>query len=85
MTDGDNNRPEWDVSSQQVCDRMKADNIEVFTVAFAAPSKGRALLEYCASEDKDDYFFDASNAAAFKEAFREIGKEIVERSVRIKS
>ena len=76
MTDGDNNRPEWDDSSRAICDAMKNDSIEVFTVAFAAPTKGRILLENCASSDKDDHFFDASNAAAFKEAFREIGKEL---------
>ena len=85
MTDGDNNRPEWDDSSRAVCDAMKNDNIEVFTVAFAAPSKGRILLENCASSDKENHFFDASNAASFKEAFRDIGKEIVETAVRVKS
>jgi len=85
MTDGDNNQAAWDTSSRAVCDAMKADNIEVFTVAFAAPSKGRVLLENCASSEKDKHFFDASNAAAFNEAFREIGKEIVETAVRIKT
>ncbi len=116
MTDGDNNQSNWDDSSYDVCVRMKNDGIEVFTVAFAAPAKGQALLMDCASANKnsaagripncrndllrgnninacrnailpskDDYFFDASNAAAFKEAFRDIGKEIVERGVRIKS
>lgn len=85
MTDGDNNRPEWDVSSSAVCDQMKADGIEVFTVAFAAPAKGQALLQGCASDDKDEHYFDAADAESFKEAFREIGKEIVERGIRIKS
>lgn len=85
MTDGDNNRPEWDDSSRIVCDRMKNDGVQVFTVAFAAPMKGRVLLENCASADKDEHFFDASDAEAFKEAFREIGQEIVARSVRIKA
>lgn len=83
MTDGDNNQAGWDTTSRAVCDKMKNDGIEVFTVAFAAPAKGKALLENCASSDKDEHFFDAANAAAFNEAFREIGKEIVERAVRI--
>lgn len=85
MTDGDNNRPEWDDSSRAVCDQMKNDGIEVFTVAFAAPENGQILLENCASDDKDAHYFDAANAQAFNDAFREIGKEIVERGVRIKS
>ena len=87
MTDGDNNRPEWDVSSLAICDQMKSDGIEVFTVAFAAPSKGQALLQSCASDDvgSQQHYFDASDGEAFREAFREIGREIAQRTVRIKA
>ena len=119
MTDGDNNRPEWDDSSYDVCQRMKNEGIKVFTVAFAAPAKGQALLLDCASnnadipanqnvptcrngilnsqgtniqachnaikDDKDEHFFDAADAEEFRDAFREIGKEIVEQGIRIRS
>lgn len=120
MTDGDNNNSAWDASSYNVCAAMQNDGIEVFTIAFAAPQKGQALLMDCASRNdlsaisaggetcrgtylsdpnsngmadcqqhilpsKDAHFFDAGNAAAFKDAFRDIGKTIVERGVRIKS
>lgn len=120
MTDGDNNQNSWDDTSYTVCAAMQNDGIEVFTIAFAAPEKGQALLMDCASRNdltpikssadtcrgtymtgsnpagmddckthiaplKTQHFFDASDAGAFKDAFRNIGKEIVERGVRIKA
>lgn len=51
MTDGDNNRPEWDTESAQVCKDIRADGIEIYSVAFQAPSKGELLLVECASFD----------------------------------
>ena len=54
MTDGDNNRDEWDDESEAICDDMKADGIEIFTVAFAAPTKGQRLLLECASTNTND-------------------------------
>lgn len=49
MTDGDNNSAASDVASLEWCARMKADGMEVFTVAFEAPTKGERLLLECAS------------------------------------
>jgi len=49
MTDGDNNELIWDEESQQVCRDMRADGIEIYSVAFTAPEKGELLLLDCAS------------------------------------
>jgi|GEM_PF-1132538 len=49
MTDGDNNQPEWDDESIQICKDMRAENIEVFSIAFNAPSNGQLMLIDCAS------------------------------------
>jgi uncharacterized protein YegL len=58
MTDGDNNQPEWDEESFEVCNAMKEDGIDIYSIAFAAPEKGEALLLDCASsntgEETDD-------------------------------
>jgi len=51
MTDGDNNMPEWDDESAAICEAMKNDGIELFSVAFDAPEKGEALLLDCASSN----------------------------------
>ncbi len=124
MTDGDNNQPEWDIESAQICEAMKDDGIDIYSIAFAAPGKGEALLLDCASSNagdkkkngnKDDdkcmdsgsggdgkalghcdgkdkkdleeaksaYYFDASDADAFKEAFDEIGESIAQVYIRI--
>lgn len=49
MTDGDNNMPEWDEDSAELCWQMRNEGIEIFSVAFAAPDKGQYLLVDCAS------------------------------------
>lgn len=62
MTDGDNNQPVWDTDSQAICETMRADGIEVYSIAFTAPEKGQLLLLDCASwnsgvepTDKSEY------------------------------
>ena len=84
MTDGNNNQNIWDTNTLKVCSQMKTAGIEVFTVAFAAPLKGQNLLKACATQEEGHYF-DAANGAAFRDSFKKIGQEIVEKGVRIKS
>ena len=127
MTDGNNNQPVWDQESAAICSAMKADGIELFSIAFAAEEPGEALLLNCASgdadaetgptedqeknadkcmnngsdgqgnafgtcsdndvedlkESKSDYYHDAENSEAFKEAFRDIGESIAQVYIRI--
>ncbi len=133
MTDGDNNQPVWDDDSIQICQNMRADGIEIYSVGFAAPDKGTVMLIDCASWDdetkdkdsnrpngnsdstgclranvnamhngqgnnngqgngpckdlngKDSHFFDADDAAAFRQAFRDIGAAILNHDIRIKT
>ncbi len=81
MTDGDNNYSADDDATEDLCDDLKADGVEVFTVAFQAPSGGRELLEYCASSE--EHYFDADNSADFLAAFEEIGDRIESAFLRI--
>lgn len=73
MTDGDNNYWSADYWTKYLCDRAKQDGVEVYSVAFAAPSGGKALLSYCASSP--DHFFDAKDSAELISAFKNIGNK----------
>lgn len=127
MTDGFNNQPEWDDESAAICETMKADGIKLFSIAFAAPETGQALLLDCASgnadtpetyegengdksdkcmsngaqgsgnafglcseddvedlrEAKSEYYHDAEDSEAFKEAFEQIGESIAQVYIRL--
>jgi len=114
MTDGNNNSPEFDETSTAICQDMKADGIEIFSVAFEAPEQGELLLLSCASpnetpapgqadtsrcmnngtngngnalghcrRERSNFYYDAADAAAFREAFKRIGEKIVRTGVRL--
>jgi len=82
MTDGDNNDSSWDTSTIALCDQAKLDKITIFTVAFEAPAKGKALLDACATDASKAYT--STNSASMNTAFRNIGNEISKSIVRIK-
>jgi len=73
MTDGDNNYNSADSSTKLLCDEAKGEGIEVYTVAFAAPTRGKQLLAYCATSA--DHFYDANSSADLIAAFESIGKQ----------
>jgi Flp pilus assembly protein TadG/uncharacterized protein YegL len=81
MTDGDNNYSSADIKTKATCDSAKSAGVQIFTVAFMAPSKGRALLQYCASSSS--HYYDAQNAADLVAAFKEIGDKAVEAATRL--
>lgn len=79
MTDGENthfngvaNDKASDTATKASCDAARADKIEVYTVAFMAPSRGQELLQYCATTS--NHYFEAANMAALVAAFKEIGQ-----------
>ncbi|MCY0146202.1 TadE/TadG family protein [Hoeflea sp. G2-23] len=80
MTDGDNNYKSADTSTMKLCNDAKNDGVVIYSVAFAAPKRGKELLEYCASSSS--HFFDAKNSAELISAFENIGlqtSEVVSR------
>lgn len=81
MTDGDNNYDSADTKTKATCDNAKKDGVEIFTVAFMAPSKGQTLLKYCATSIS--HYYDAQDAAELVAAFKEIGDKAVEASTRL--
>lgn len=83
MTDGSNNYASADYDTLLLCAKAKAEGIEVFSVAFAAPAQGRNLLMKCATSP--DNYFDARNSADLIKAFEEIGKKTADSMTRLTS
>jgi len=83
MTDGDNYDSSYDTATEQICDNAKANDIEIFTVAFQAPAGGKALLEYCASGA--EYYYNADNSDELLKAFENIGEKASDLAVRLSS
>lgn len=73
MTDGDNNYSAADSSTKRLCDDAKGAGVQVYTVAFAAPKRGKELLSYCATSSA--HFFDAQSSADLISAFKSIGEQ----------
>ena len=87
MTDGDNNQPEWDDESIEICEAMKEDKVEIYTIAFADDSNGKGHCDGKKKKDiekkKSEYYFDADDAKSFKKAFDAIGESVATVYIRI--
>ena len=83
MTDGDNNETKADTATKKTCDDAKKEGVVIFTVAFQAPTGGKALLQYCASGTAN--YYNASSAADLLKAFENIGEKASDLSVRLSS
>lgn len=90
MTDGENTKwqhnrivdnPAADASTKSTCDAAKKSGIKIYSVAFMAPARGRALLSYCASGS--EYYFDVENTAQIVAAFQSIGEQSSKNLVKL--
>jgi Flp pilus assembly protein TadG/uncharacterized protein YegL len=81
MTDGDNNYTTADTETKKWCDSARQAGIEVYSVAFMAPSRGKALLNYCATTSA--HYFAAENADDLNAAFEYIGERATETATRL--
>ncbi|MEO1746835.1 MAG: TadE/TadG family type IV pilus assembly protein [Pseudomonadota bacterium] len=61
-----------------LCGAMKAREIKVYTIAFAAPTKAGELMDDCANDDtaESKYYYNATNEAGLKAAFESIARDI---------
>lgn len=79
MTDGEmtgdssNWNPPVDAAVRSTCTKAKADNIKLFTVAFMAPVRGKALLQACATSI--DNYYAPENMEEIVEAFGDIARK----------
>ncbi|SDR97978.1 Flp pilus assembly protein TadG [Erythrobacter sp. HL-111] len=66
----------------KTCEAMKADGIEIYTIAFAlsknaAGNRTREMFRVCAS-DRNTHFFSAANGAELNNAFVQIASELID-------
>jgi Flp pilus assembly protein TadG/uncharacterized protein YegL len=81
MTDGDNNYTSADTETKKWCDLARTNGIEVYSVAFMAPQRGKELLSYCATTSA--HYFAAENADDLNAAFEYIGERATETATRL--
>jgi len=81
MTDGANNVTGADAKTKQYCDKARTAKIQVYSIAFMAPTQGQALLKYCATTSAD--YFPAESTAQLVAAFKLIGQTAARSLVRL--
>ena len=79
MTDGDfNSELDGSASSSEqarkLCDNIKSKGIIIYSVAFQAPSAGRAVLNYCSSGA--EYYFNPQNGEELTQSYQAIATSI---------
>lgn len=79
MTDGEmtGNSNTWDPNldsqTRQICNNIKTDGIQIFSIAFMAPDNGKSLLQYCASSNTN--YYQPQTMAGIVTAFGDIAKK----------
>jgi Flp pilus assembly protein TadG len=69
---------EMDTLLSKNCSAARLAGMEVYGIAFTAPPDGTKAISDCSSSPKENYFFDASNAADLNAAFQQIAAQISE-------
>lgn len=87
MTDGENTgasstwKPSLDTATLKTCTDAKAAGVTIYTVAFMAPSNGKALLLSCAGSASN--YYAADDMASLVAAFKDIGQKAADQSTRL--
>jgi Flp pilus assembly protein TadG len=81
MTDGENNVSGADTKTKAACAYAKTAGIEVYSVAFMAPTAGQKLLRTCATDTS--HYYDADNAVDLIAAFKSIGEKASQIGTRL--
>lgn len=63
---------------QSNCAAARAEGIEIYGIAFAAPSGGQTQINGCSSSPKENYYFNATDNAKLLAAFQMIATDISE-------
>ena len=78
MSDGDFNKkyqgPNSYSQTERLCDNMKAEGIEIYTVGFQLPNQdARNIMDYCATAPIEAYRFLAESSSELQTTYRQIG------------
>jgi len=82
MTDGANNLSGADTKTKTACANAKTAGMEIYSVAFMAPTAGQKLLETCATNPTTHYY-KAENAVQLVAAFKSIGEKAAQAATRL--
>ena len=63
-----------DEQARALCDSMRLRDIKVYAVALNAPTAGKEVLKYCASES--DFYFEPENGGELTDAYKQIATSI---------
>jgi Flp pilus assembly protein TadG len=61
---------------QTNCTAARAAGMEIYGIAFAAPTNGQTQINGCASSPKENYYYNATDSANLLSAFRKIATDI---------
>ena len=67
-----------DTLLQQNCTAAKDSGIEIYGIAFAAPTEGQFQINGCSSAPKENYYYNATDNAKLLAAFQQIATDISE-------
>lgn len=87
MSDGEMTGPyalwgsTYDANVRTACTTAKDGGIKIFTVAFMAPEKGKALLKFCASSS--DNYYEPETVDTLVAAFAAIAKKAADQTSRL--
>lgn len=62
-----------DKNVRNTCDAIKADGIQIYTIAFVAPARGKSLLQHCSSSNS--HYYEPDNMQQLVEVFGEIARK----------
>ena len=71
-TSNDSNSKKSDKETKAYCDLARTAKIQVYTVAFMAPTRGQELLKYCSTTTS--HYYEAKDMAQLVAAFKTIGE-----------
>lgn len=83
MTDGENNISGANAKTLTACKNAKDAGMEVYAIAFMAPTAGQKLLSQCASTPA--HYFQPEDATTLMEAFKAIGQKAAKSATRLTS
>jgi uncharacterized protein YegL len=87
MTDGEmtGNSSSWnsgiDTRVRNLCTQAKDDRIKIYTIAFMAPTRGKALLNFCSSGN--DFYYQPDNMISLIQSFGDIARKAAKTGTRL--
>jgi hypothetical protein len=70
-----------DTRVRNLCTQAKDDGIKIYTIAFMAPTRGKALLNFCSSGN--DFYYQPDNMISLIQSFGDIARKAAKTGTRL--